>query len=222
MKFRKGINFSRRISDFEKKEKIFSYIRKTVIIITLLIVLITGKIIYDNIKLSIDLKKITQQRNDLLESISQNTARNQKLAVIAKKIKLLKEYLNNNDVNFNQYYSKVSDLINLEQPSDLISDENSATESAEIATDSADIAKKIELKTMTLSTDQKTTLVFNTFNQESYKELLELIENPDFLDLFSKLELKGIILDQQEQNTNLEINLEGVFNKLTNDYDKKE
>lgn len=221
MKFRKGINFSRRISGFEKKEKIFSYIRKTVVAITLLVFAITAKIIYDNVRLSLELRKITKARSDLIETISQNTARNQKLAVIAQKIKILKDYLNNDDANFKAYYTKVIDLINLDVLSDQILEET-ATDSASTATQSAQLIKKIELKNMSLDTSQKTTLVFNTFNQEAYKELLDLIENPDFLNLFSKLELKGIILDQNADNSNLEINLEGTFNKLSFEYEQQE
>ncbi|GIW63349.1 MAG: hypothetical protein KatS3mg091_151 [Patescibacteria group bacterium] len=221
MKFRKGINFSRRISGFEKKEKIFSYIRKTVVAITLLVFAITAKIIYDNVRLSLELRKITKARSDLIETISQNTARNQKLAVIAQKIKILKDYLNNDDANFKAYYTKVIDLINLDVSSDQILEET-ATDSASTATQSAQLIKKIELKNMSLDTSQKTTLVFNTFNQEAYKELLDLIENPDFLNLFSKLELKGIILDQNADNSNLEINLEGTFNKLSFEYEQQE
>ncbi|GEM_PF-5379314 len=203
MLYRKGINFTKNIEKYEKKEKIFWYLRTTAVLITIGILILIGNIIYTNLRLNIQLKNLAEEKDRLFKLVVQNSARNKKLSEIAVKIKLMRKYLKENDAQFGKYYNLLSNFIEFDKDIPIATDEPTATESA--------LTQNIRLDKMNINIEKKTSISFRTSNRDTYKTLLDLIENKEFLELFKDLQLSSISLEDTEEVQELKLNIEGKF-----------
>ncbi len=205
MQLRTGINFTANIEKYERKEKIFWYIRNISVLITFILLFLIGSIIYRNFKLNIELRKTLEEKDRLFKLVIQNSAKNRKLSEIAIRTRLMREYLQKNDAQFAKYYDILSNFIEFDTETPVATDEPQATIAANLG--------KIRLSQMSIDVEKNTDISFQTSNTNVYKNLLDLIENEEFLDLFQSLELSSIFLEETEEVQGIRLDIKGKFKK---------
>lgn len=193
-KFRKGINFARKIEKYYKKEKLFLAARKSAIGLTFLTTAITVFVIFLNIKISIQTRSLTIERKKLLDSLLEHSIENEKLFVISDKVRFAKKILNTEDVRFLTYYKAVDDVIK------------------EISKQSTESA--IQIQQFQLDKNRNVNFEITTESLQGYLSFLDSIDETKFLNLFEDLTLTRFNITKSSNSDLYTLKFKGRFKQL--------
>jgi len=190
---KKRINLLTKHEDYQRWEKIFSWIRLSTILSVIIFFITTLGLIFLLFENKKGIDELIKKKENLLKFISQHAPTEAKYQIFSKKFDYLKKILDQ-DVNFFPYYQLINQSL------------QSATTGA-------------ILKSITISKDKKTNFEVGFTTFEEMINFLNTVESSQFTQNFQSLSLKNFSLKQELETNKKEflLNFEGQFKKTNED-----
>jgi len=186
MKKTRKINLLVNKTDYGKIDRYFKYLRRGVLILTILLFIFVVSFLYLHFNQTLRLQSLIKEQQNSLNILNEQRDNEVKLIYAANKVKTLDKFLLE-DANFYPYYNL------------LVGNLSAGTESG-------------QLSSLTIDKDRESEfiLVFSSFDKmlSSFK----LIESPEFLKNFETLSLTDFLSGSNNQN--FQLTFEGKFKKI--------
>ncbi len=192
--FRKGINFAKKIDKYYKKEKFFSLLRKISIFFSVFTSIVAFLVVFLNLHTAIRLRNLVLERKKLVDLLLKKSLENEKLLIVADKIRYARKLLKEKDVRFLTYYRKINEIV------ESITNESSSS--------------AIKIQNFELDNKRNVSFELVTATSEDYIKALEFIDRDEFLDLFNELVLTSFGLTKGKVINEYSLQFKGKFKEL--------
>lgn len=173
-------------TDYGKINRYFKYLRRVVLVSTILFFVLVMIFLYLNFIQTLKLRSLIEEQRNSLKILNEQKDNEVKLIYAANKVKTIERFLLE-DANFYSYYNLLVDNL------------GNSTESGQLSGLSIDKNRQ-----------SKFTLFFPSFEKMLFS--FRLIESPEFLKNFETLSLVDFVSGTDKQN--YQLTFKGTFKKI--------